>query len=656
MFPSTKADPAFVTKGFRDWKHATGKKGVLSLHNICSSHKSAVIAWEQFRLNQKRGSHIHQQVERVSRQVVEGNRHYIKSIAEIILLCAHEEMALCGHDESSDSLSSGKFCALLNLVARHDPVVKSHLDELPNNAKYTSPDIQNDLLSVMGSIVLERISIEVQEAQYYSLLVDETKDVSKTEQISIMVRYALNGSVYERFLGYVAAKELNAEALVGYITSFLNKVGLSLQNCVCQCYDGASVMSGECAGVQAKVREIAPQATYIHCCAHRLNLVLVDCVKETPVAEDFFALLEALYVCLSHSKANALFMEIQRDQRAGIQPRQLKRLIETRWASRHDSIEAVHATFKPMLSTLEAIANGNDSNQRVTAEGLLLQARSFHFVICLIMFENLLAVTNALSKLLQGENLDLTVAVSLVKATEETLQDYRCEAKWSEIWEQAVTLANENNIQVESIHRRRRSQPTRLQDVVVMCSTGSRPQLADKDEYRTSLYFPVLDRMANELNARFSDLNKSLMKALQACTPSSPSFFDFSTLKPILDTYNVDEPGIHIELIQAKKVLKNHNLHSLSEVIDILQPLKAAFPGVLQVLQIALTFAVTTASCERSFSSLKRIKTYLRSTMSVQRLSNLAILSIERELSENLSMEKVVDRFASKDKNRLIAL
>ena len=117
MFPSCKVDPAFVTKGFRDWKHATGKKGVLSQHNTCSSHKTAVIAWEQYRLNQTRGSHIHQRVKHVSRQVIEGNRHYIKSIAEIILLCAHEEMALRGHDEGSDSLSAGKFRALLNLVA-----------------------------------------------------------------------------------------------------------------------------------------------------------------------------------------------------------------------------------------------------------------------------------------------------------------------------------------------------------------------------------------------------------------------------------------------------------------------------------------------------------------------------------------------------------
>ena len=85
-------------------------------------------------------------------------------------------------------------------------------------------------------------------------------------------------------------------------------------------------------------------------------------MKETPIAQDFFAVLEAFYVCLSHSKANALFMEVQKTQRMGMQPRQLKRLIETRWASRHDSIEAVCATLTPVLTTLESMANSNDSN------------------------------------------------------------------------------------------------------------------------------------------------------------------------------------------------------------------------------------------------------------------------------------------------------
>ena len=264
----------------------------------------------------------------------------------------HEEIAFHGHDESANSLCPGKFLALLSLVARHDPVVKNRLDDLPNHAKYISPDIQNDLLSIMGNSVLHKICLEVQDAQYYSLLVDETKDISKIEQISVMVRYSVGGSVCERFIDYIAARELNAQSLVGYITSFLQKVNLSLQNCVCQCYDGAAVMSRECAGVQARIKEIAPQATYIHCYAHQLNLILVDCVKGTPVAQDFFALLEVLYVCLSHSKANSLFMTIQTEQRAGIQPRQLKQLVETRWASKYDSIQAVLATFQPVLSTL----------------------------------------------------------------------------------------------------------------------------------------------------------------------------------------------------------------------------------------------------------------------------------------------------------------
>ena len=94
-----------------------------------------------------------------------------------------------------------------------------------------------------------------------------------------------------------------------------------------------------------------------------------------------------------------------------MQPRQLKWLAKMRWASGYDSIQAVLATFQPVLSSSEDNANGNDHNQPVTAKGLLLQTRSFQFVLCLIMFDKLLAVTNALSKLLQAQSLYLTASV-----------------------------------------------------------------------------------------------------------------------------------------------------------------------------------------------------------------------------------------------------
>ena len=71
-------------------------------------------------------------------------------------------------------------------------------------------------------------------------------------------------------------------------------------------------MSGECAGVSAKILERNTKAVYIHCCAHRLNLVLVDTVKAVPAAEDFFSLLQMLYVLMSSSKAHEIFLEQQK--------------------------------------------------------------------------------------------------------------------------------------------------------------------------------------------------------------------------------------------------------------------------------------------------------------------------------------------------------
>ena len=63
--------------------------------------------------------------------------------------------------------------------------------------------------------------------------------------------------------------------------------------------DGASVMSGCNAGVHKLIKETSPQAVYVHCCAHLLNLVLVDVAKSIRPASDFFSHLQALYVFLS---------------------------------------------------------------------------------------------------------------------------------------------------------------------------------------------------------------------------------------------------------------------------------------------------------------------------------------------------------------------
>ena len=146
------------------------------------------------------------------------------------------------------------------------------------------------------------------------------------------------------------------------------------------------------------------------------------------------------------------------------------------------------------------------------------------------------------------------------------------------------------------------------------------------------------------------------MKAVQATSPSSPNFLQFPALKPLINHYELDEEDIETELKQANKLFQSYNPSSISELIDILYPLATAFPELLKLLQIVLTLTVTSATCERSFSSLRRTKTHLRSTMGDSRLNNISILSIERDLSSALLLDSVLDCFQAVDRNRRITL
>ena len=97
------------------------------------------------------------------------------------------------------------------------------LEEGPSNAKYVSPQIQNELLDVIGGMVREEIGD--------AIMADESKDTSKVEQVSIALRYVIQGNVYERFVTYVHASSLDAVSLTKYITDTLTSLNLPLENC-----------------------------------------------------------------------------------------------------------------------------------------------------------------------------------------------------------------------------------------------------------------------------------------------------------------------------------------------------------------------------------------------------------------------------------------
>ena len=168
----------------------------------------------------------------------------------------------------------------------------------------------------------------------------------------------------------------------------------------------------------------------------------------------------------------------------------------------------------------------------------------------------------------------------------------------------------------------------------------------------------ILDTFLVEIKERFTSKNMDIMKAIQACSPQSDDFLDVEMLKLLADNYNLDIPSLILEATLAKQTLdkSKHEMETIADVMKEIKPLQNAFPTLTQVLQLALTISVSSASCERSFSALKCIKSFLRSTMTEERLVDLASLSIENDLARQLDFNAVIDRFAAMDKSRRISL
>lgn len=235
----------------------------------------------------------------------------------------------------------------------------------------------------MAEWVLKSVIAEIKAARYYTLIVAETKDVSKREQLSLVLRYVFEGVIRERFISYTHCEELHASALKSYILKALDDVQLNVKDCVSQCHDGASVMSGISSGVGTRIQERNSRAIYIHCHADQLNLALVDARKKLQPASDFFSLLERLYVFMSSSVPHCLFIKKQKELGSSREIRLVK-LIDTRWCCRHASIKALKSTIKAVLETLQEISEESGSRS-VDSRGLHFKVKSFEFILSLIL-------------------------------------------------------------------------------------------------------------------------------------------------------------------------------------------------------------------------------------------------------------------------------
>ncbi|XP_057187757.1 zinc finger MYM-type protein 1-like [Triplophysa rosa] len=640
-------DPAFVINGVRDWKKILAK---LQKHADGAPHRQCTEQWHCFEQTKATGS-VATLLSESHKTTVQANREYAETIVDILLNLGKQGLSLRGHDEGETSENRGNFLELCNWYARHDRAFSARLNA-PFNL--TSPDTQNKFLEIAAHLVKDKIIHSIEENGFFAVLVDEARSF-KEEQMAVCVRYTEKLEIKEPFLGFVDCSErVDAIGIYGYIKHFLGACGIYSLPTVGQSYDGAAVMSGHVNEVQQKLRQDHPCAVYIHCMAHKLNLVLVDACKVNRTANTFFHIIESLYAFFSQPGTHHAYQKHQKE--LGVKA-ELTALSNTRWACRWKNIAAVKSSMRALLSTLSEFAV-LPFRRFVEASGLLSNLKKTAFCVCLVVFYHVLSMIHVAHKALQKKDTTLSQASSVMELTIKSLESMRTSDKWEELWMEIEAFCNSLDIQVnederEHTHKRPMKRTVALDSCVVTSSVGQREYQSNttqsvKEKWAQRLYFPVLDTLLGECQSRFSTQTMEIARSVDAVLKCDPE-----GAQCLLNEY-ATALSINPKLAYTKmNLVKMNSQHTSSDFVK--EALSTGFnPNFEKLFKLALTLPVGTATCERSFSAMRRVRNWMRSTMCQERLSSLSLLHIESDITAALNIEDIISAYHAKSKRRML--
>lgn len=274
-----------VFEKFNNWHCAVEK---FNFHQKTNYHATATLKAHEFlSVFDNKQECIAVKLDSKLKLEIEENRTILRPIIETIILCGRQGIALRGHTDSSPidlsslflSNNEGNFRVILKygLMNGNDDF-KKKFENLPKNAMYISPDIQNEIINIINSLVLKKLVTKINQAKCFTILADETTDIAGIEQFSMCVRYFDKDTnrIREDFLQFVPVTDMSGKGLAQVLLESLGNLGINLNHLRGQGYDGAAAMRGLFNGVQAIIKQSYPLALYLHCFSHSLNLAIFD--------------------------------------------------------------------------------------------------------------------------------------------------------------------------------------------------------------------------------------------------------------------------------------------------------------------------------------------------------------------------------------------
>ena len=177
------------------------------------------------------------------------------------------------------------------------------------------------------------------------------------------------------------------------------------------------------------------------------------------------------------------------------------------------------------------------------------------------------------------------------------------------------------------------------------------------EDYFRVKYFEALDRLVSGIKKRFDQPGYGIYTNLENLFLKTASGGDFSNeLSTVCEFYgsDINKELLETQLTILKTKAQGNALTSVSSIINFLNANgRALVSEIATVVKLILVMPATNSLSERSFSALRRIKNYLRSTMTQKRMNNLMVMSVYKEEADNLDLINVANDFVAGNPHRL---
>jgi len=379
-------------------------------------------------------------------------------------------------------------------------------------------------------------------------------------------------------------------------------------------------------------------------------------LKSCRQAISFFGIIQRIYTLFAKSTKR---WKILVDNVPGLT---VKSWSNTRWESRIKSVQAIRFQTPQIRSALIALEKASTDDPMTVSEcqSLVSALENFEFIVGLVFWHDILFSINKVSKKLQSKIVSIDATLKHIEGVISYFKKYRDEGFTSSM-NTAKNIASELDIEPIFPTKRQRKRKKYFDE---QDDQDEEIQQSAVDSFRREYFLVMIDSAIASLTTRFEQMtafdnvfgflfNSENLKSLDEADL-------WLRCKIFVENFSHDNSSdVEInDFFSELKVLQVTLPDSLMSALEILKFVMDAdcYPNISVAYRILLTVPVTVASAERSFSKLKLLKNYLRSTMSQERLNGLAICTIEKDILDTIDLDTVLDDFASRNARRSIFL